>query len=177
MKGPIKILGHPVHPMLIVFPLGLLSTAVIFDLIAMGTDNPGLFRVSYWMIAAGLVGGLLAAVFGFLDWLSIRENTRAKSVGGWHGLGNLVIVLLFTTSWWLRTNDPGNVPSSLAFLLSLLGFGLALVTGWLGGELVYRLGMAVDEGAHENAPNALAHEQPSETSPARRKQTGGRSGD
>ena len=125
----------------------------------------------------GLVGGLLAAVFGFLDWLSIRENTRAKSVGGWHGLGNLVIVLLFTTSWWLRTNDPGNVPSSLAFLLSLLGFGLALVTGWLGGELVYRLGMAVDEGAHENAPNALTYEQPSESSPARRKQTGGRSGD
>jgi len=59
MNGPVKILRHPVHPMLIVFPLGLLGTAVIFDLIAMFTDNQGLFGVSYWMIAVGVVGGLL----------------------------------------------------------------------------------------------------------------------
>ncbi|HJS19767.1 MAG TPA: DUF2231 domain-containing protein [Anaerolineales bacterium] len=159
MKGPVKLLGHPVHPMLIVFPLGLLSAAVIFDLIAMSTQNQGLYVVSYWVIAAGLVGGLLAAIFGFMDWLGIRSNTRAKSVGGWHGPGNLVIVLLFAASWWLRSGDPNNVPTSLALTLSLLGFGLALVTGWLGGELVYRLGMAVDQGAHENAPNSLTTER------------------
>ena len=156
MKGPIKVLGHPVHPMLVVFPLGLLATAVIFDLIATSTGNQGLFVVSYWMIAAGLVGGLLAAVFGLFDWLGIRSGTRAKSVGGWHGLGNLVIVILFAISWWIRSQDPNNVPSSFAFILSLLGFGLALVTAWLGGELVYRLGMAVDEGANENAPSSLS---------------------
>ena len=156
MKGPVKVLGHPVHPMLVVFPLGLLATAVIFDLIATSTGNQGLFVVSYWMIAAGLVGGLLAAVFGLFDWLGIRSGTRARSVGGWHGLGNLVIVILFALSWWLRSQDPNNVPSSFAFILSLLGFGLALVTAWLGGELVYRLGMAVDEGANENAPSSLS---------------------
>ena len=156
MKGPVKFLGHPVHPMLIVFPLGLLGTAVIFDLIATSTGNQGLFVVSYWMIAAGLVGGLLAAVFGLFDWLGIRSGTRAKSVGGWHGLGNLAIVILFAISWWLRSQDPNNVPGTFAFILSLLGFGLALVTGWLGGELVYRLGMAVDEGANEDAPSSLS---------------------
>jgi uncharacterized membrane protein len=162
--------------MLVVFPLGLLATAVIFDLIANSTGNQALFVVSYWMIAAGLVGGLLAAVFGLFDWLGIRSGTRAKSVGGWHGLGNLVIVILFALSWWLRGQDPNNVPSSLAFILSLLGFGLALVTAWLGGELVYRLGMAVDEGANENAPSSLSHESPSAGS-SQRKNPAGRSGD
>lgn len=155
MNRPVKIFGHPVHPQLVAFPLGLLSAAVIFDLIARFTGNEGFYGVSYWMIAAGLVGGLLAAIFGLLDWLSIRGNTRAKSVGGWHGLGNLVIVLLFAASWWLRSNNEDRIPDSLAFILSLLGFGLALITGWLGGELVYRLGMAVDRGANENAPSSL----------------------
>ncbi|MEO8354937.1 MAG: DUF2231 domain-containing protein [Chloroflexota bacterium] len=146
---------------------------MIFDLVARFTNNPDFYRVSYWMIAAGQVGGLLAAVVGFLDWTAIRSGTRAKSVGGWHGLGNLVIVILFVISWWLRSGAEDNVPSALAFTLSLLGFGLALVTGWLGGELVYRLGMAADEGAHENAPSSLSTE---EAAPARNtstKQTGG----
>jgi len=179
MNGPVKILGHPVHPMLIVFPLGLLGTAVIFDLIAQFTGNQGFFGVSYWMIAAGIVGGLLAAVFGFMDWLSIESNTRAKSVGAWHGLGNFVIVLLFAASWWIRSNDPNRIPDGLAFTLSLIGFGLSLITGWLGGELVYRLGMAVDRGANENAPNSLTNEQPATGSQGagRKKQTGNRSGD
>lgn len=156
MDGPVKLLGHPLHPMLIVFPLGLLSGAVIFDIVSMISNNPLFYVVSYWMIVAGLIGGLLAAVVGFIDWMGIRAGTRAKSVGGWHGLGNLVIVLLFAASWWIRSGAPNNVPGSLAFMLSVLGFGLALVTGWLGGELVYRLGMGVDEGAHENAPSALS---------------------
>ena len=155
MKGPVKLLAHPVHPMLIVYPLGLLSGAVIFDIISMITKNPVFHVVSFWMIAAGVIGGLLAAIFGFMDWLGIGSGTRAKSIGGWHGLGNLVIVLLFATSWWLRRGAQDNTPSSLAFILSLLGFCLALVTGWLGGEMVYRLGQAVDEKAHENAPNSL----------------------
>ena len=181
MNKPVKLLKHPVHPMLIVFPLGLLATGVIFDLIAKFSGNNGLYGVSYWMIAAGIVGGLLAAIFGFMDWLSIHPNTRAKRVGGWHGLGNLTIVILFAISWWLRSTDPNRVPSTLAFSLSLLGFLMALVTGWLGGELVYRLGMAVEEGANENAPNSLTSDQPlpriQNPQGERRKQTGGRSGD
>ena len=181
MNGPVKLLRHPVHPMLVVFPLGLLGAAVIFDLIAKFTANQGFFSVSYWMIAAGIVGGLLAAVFGFMDWLSIRPNTRARSVGGWHGLGNLVIVLLFADSWWLRSIDPNLVPNGFAFTLSLLGFLMALVTGWLGGELVYRMGQAVEKGANENAPSSLTTQHPTGSSSSRapepKKQTGGRSGD
>jgi uncharacterized membrane protein len=165
MNGPIKILAHPLHPMLVVFPLGLLSSAVIFDIIALVTNNSLFHTVSFWMIAAGLIGGLLAAVVGFLDWSGLKSGTRAKSVGGWHGLGNLTIVLLFAASWWLRRGVPNNIPSTTALILSLLGAGLALVTGWLGGEMVYQLGVAVDEMAHENAPNSLFPEKPKTPQP------------
>lgn len=134
-----KLLGHPIHPMLVVFPLGLLATGVIFDVIYTITGNTVFPVVSYWMITAGIIGGLLAAIFGFIDWLGMSPNTRAKNLGAWHGLGNLTIVILFTISWLLRTNAPNHVPNAIAFTLSLLAVGFALVTAWLGGEMVYRL--------------------------------------
>jgi uncharacterized membrane protein len=106
------------------------------------------------MIAAGVIGGLLAAPFGLIDWIGIPAGTRAKVVGAMHGAGNVVVVLLFAWSWYLRRPDP-LTSSSPALGLSLAGILLALVTGWLGGELVDRLGVRVDEGANVNAPSSL----------------------
>ena len=80
---------------------------------------------------------------------------RAKAVGAWHGVGNLVVLALFAISWVLRFNDPWHVPMA-GFILSLMGVCLALVTGWLGGELVDRLGVGVDRGANVNAPSSLS---------------------
>lgn len=168
MNGPIKLLAHPLHPMLVVFPLGLLSTAVIFDIVGLASGSSMFHVVSFWLIAAGLIGGLLAAIVGFLDWTGLRTGTRAKSIGGWHGLGNATIVLLFAISWFLRRGVPNNVPSTTAFVLALLGFGLALVTAWLGGEMVYRLGIAVDEKAYENAPNSLFPQKGKDTQNTKR---------
>ena len=150
-----KLLGHYVHPMLIVFPLGLFVTAIIFDVIHFITGTPTWSIVSYWMIAAGVIGGLVAAIFGLADWLPLDGGTRARRIGMWHGLGNVVVVVLFALSWLLRRGDPGS-PSIGAFVLVLLGGALGLVTGWLGGELVERLGIGVDQGAHPNAPNSLS---------------------
>jgi len=158
MESNVKALGHPIHPMLIVFPLGLLATAVVFDILALIFDNPNFPVVSFWLLIAGVVGGLAAALFGFADWLSIPGGTRAKSVGLLHGLGNLVVTLLFGLSWYLRLESAGYVPPTLALVFSFAGAALSLVTGWLGGELVYRLGMAVDPGANLNAPNSLSGE-------------------
>src|SRR5689334_3536790 len=101
-----KLFGHPIHQMLIVFPLGLLATAAIFDIIGIASSNNTWFLVSYWMIAAGIISGLIAAVFGLIDWLGIPRNTRAKSVGAWHGIGNIVIVLFFIGSWFMRESAP-----------------------------------------------------------------------
>ena len=151
----VKLLGHPVHQMLIVFPLGLLGAAVLFDIIAMTIDSIGLQAAAYYMIGAGVIAGLLAAPFGFIDWLGIPSNTRAKSIGAVHGLGNVVVVVLFAASWYLRRPDP-LAPSASALGLSIAGFLVALVTGWLGGELVDRLRVGVDAGANVNAPSSLS---------------------
>lgn len=158
MESHVKAFGHAIHPMLIVFPLGLLGTSVIFDLIYLITDNPAFGQAAFWDIAAGIIGGLLAAIFGFTDWLAIPGGTRAKQVGMLHGLGNVVIVVLFAVSWLLRLGSTGYAPTTLGFILEVIGLGLALVTGWLGGELVERLGVAVDPGANLDSPSSLSGE-------------------
>jgi uncharacterized membrane protein len=155
MESRTKFLGHPVHPMLIVFPLGLLAMAVIFDIVTLMRHQPFWSELSFWMIAAGVITGLIAAPFGAIDWLAIPSNTRAKKIGALHGIGNVVVVLLFAGSWLLRRPAPG-APDSLALTLSFVGVLLALGTGWLGGELVDRLGVGVDEGAHVDAPSSLS---------------------
>jgi uncharacterized membrane protein len=154
METKARLFGHPVHQMLIVFPLGLLTTAIIFDLIRLGTHNPMWSVVSYWMIAAGVIGGLVAAVFGLADWWGIPSGTRAYRLGMLHGLGNVCVVALFAVSWWLRRPEPGN-PSVTAIVLMLIGGALSLFTGWLGGELVDRLGVGVSDGANLDAPSSL----------------------
>ena len=158
MESKLKLLGHPVHPMLIVFPLGLLSTAVIFDLLYLATGNGDLAIFAFWAIAAGVVGGLAAAVFGFGDWLAIPGGTRAKRVGLVHGLGNVLVLLLFIGSWLLRRDLPEQ-PETAALVLSFAGAGISLITAWLGGELVDRLSVGVDDGAHLNAPSSLTHKK------------------
>lgn len=155
MEIKAKFLGHPIHQMLIVFPLGLLATAVIFDIIAMLRGAPYLFSASYWMIAAGIIGGLIAAIFGAIDWWVIPRGTRAKNIGLWHGVGNVIVVLLFIISWFSRRPSPDSPPES-ALAFSFIAVAIALVTGWLGGELVDRLGVGVDAGANLNAPSSLS---------------------
>lgn len=154
MESRAKIFGHAIHPILIVYPLGLLSAAAIFDLIYLVTGNPTWTTVSYWMIAAGIVGGLLAAVFGLIDFLNIPSGTRAKRIGMLHGLVNLGVVILFVASWLLRMGSP-ETPSTAAFALSFIAVGAAFLGGWLGGELVERLGVGVAPDANLNAPNSL----------------------
>jgi len=156
MESKIKLFGHPIHPMLIVFPLGLLATAVVFDLLYVIRGTTEFALVAFWMITAGIIGGLIAAAFGLLDWVSIPGGTRAKRIGLVHGVGNVVVVGLFAVSWLLRRDDSGYSPGALAIALELVGAGIAVVTGWLGGELVDRLGIGVDEGANANAPNSLS---------------------
>lgn len=156
MESKAKLLGHPIHQMLVVFPVGLLSTSVVFDAIYLATENPLMALVAFWMMAAGIVGGLLAAPFGLLDWLAIPKQTRAKSVGAMHGLGNVVVLLLFGTSWLMRRGAPEE-PAVLASVLSFAGAGVAMVTAWLGGELVDRLGIGVSDRAGVNAPSSLHH--------------------
>jgi uncharacterized membrane protein len=154
MESKVKFAGHPVHPMLIVFPLGLLATAVIFDIIYLLSDHSQWTVAAYYMIGAGIIGGLAAAAAGWVDWFAIPAGTRAKRIGLWHGVGNVVVLGLFIVSWVLRRGSP-ELPRTGAIVAGLCGVVIAMVTGWLGGELVDRLGVGVDEGAHLDAPSSL----------------------
>jgi uncharacterized membrane protein len=163
MESRVKLAGHPLHQMLIVFPLGLLATAVVFDVIFAVTDDPTWAQASYYMIGAGVITGLVAAVPGAVDWLAIPRGTRAKRIGLIHGAGNVVVVALFALSWYLRRDNP-TLPPTDAVVAGLLGAGVSIVTAWLGGELVDRLGVGVDDGAHLDAPSSRTRQPVSASS-------------
>jgi len=135
MESRVKVAGHPLHQMLLVFPLGLLATAVVFDVIFLVTDNAAWTQAAFYMIGAGVITGVLAAVPGALDWWAIPRGTRAKRVGLIHGVGNVVVVTLFAVSWLLRRDNP-TLPPTEAVVAGLVGAGIAVVTGMLGSTLL-----------------------------------------
>lgn len=155
MESRVKLFGHPLHQMLIVFPLGLLATSVVFDLIHLFSEGETAATVAHALIAAGLVGGVLAAPWGLIDWLAIPRGTRARAIGAMHGGGNVIVLALFAASWWLRSSAPAQAPV-VAYVCSFCGASIALVTAWLGGELVDRLGVGVSPNANLNARSSLS---------------------
>lgn len=157
MESRAKFLGHPIHQILIVFPLGLMSTTVVFDGIRLLTGQKKWSEASYKVLGAGLIGAMAAAPFGLIDWIAIPEGTRAKRIGALHGLGNLAVAGLFGASFLLRRGNPGK-HAVAPFVLAAIGGALAGVTGWLGGELVDNLGIGVESGASANRPSPLGRD-------------------
>lgn len=158
MEAKAKLLGHPIHQMVIVLPLGLLIAAWMADAGFFLTSRGVLAEVAYWNTAGGIATGLFAAIFGFIDWLGVPLGTRAKRIGAWHAGFNVVMLLLFTASLLIRHNVPGHTPSALAFVCATAAIATGTVSGWLGGELVNRLGIGVSPGANPDAPSSLSRE-------------------
>ena len=166
MESKAKIFGHPIHPILIPYPVGLLTTSVVFDVLHLLTSRAEFAIVAFWMIPAGIVGGLIAAPFGLVDWAALPGESRAKRIGAMHMGGNVIVLVLFGLGWLLRLGTPEQ-PGLLPFVIGLVAAGLLAVTGWLGGELVDRLGVGVDNGAHVNAPHSLSGRPASENAAPR----------
>lgn len=156
MESKAKLLGHPIHPMLIVLPLGLFISAVVFDALFLWRGNATFAVVAFWNIAGGIIGGLLAAVFGLIDWVAIPSGTRAKRIGLLHGATNVLVVAMFAFAWWVRSNSVEVTPTTNLFIVEVAALVFGSVAGWLGGELVDRLAVGVDDGAHLNAPSSLS---------------------
>ena len=156
MESRVKVLGHPIHPMLVVVPLGSFIAAVIVDVIGVVSSNPTMSVVGFWNIAVGVVGGLLAAAFGLADWLNIPGKTRAKRIGLMHGTLNVAVTATFALVWLLRYGAPDVTPTTTLLAIEVGALLAGAVAGWLGGELVDRMGVGIDEGAHLNAPNSLS---------------------
>lgn len=157
MRSHARLSGYSIHQMLIVLPLGLLATAVVFDLIDLATGTGAFSVAAYWMLAAGVIGALVAVPFGLIDWYYIPSGSRAKRIGALHGAGNLLVILLFAASWLLRDED-GMVPVA-ALALSLSGALVALMSGRLGGELVSRHAVGVHDGADADSPSSLGYDE------------------
>ena len=155
MESRAKFLGHPVHQMLIPIPAGLFLVGALLDIVDLFVEAAWIPTVSFWNIALGSLAALVAAVFGLIDWTKIPGGTRAKRIGAIHGTGNVVAVGLFATAIWLRSGVEQHQTTTLALALEIAAFALLGVTAWLGGELVDRLGIGVDDGAHADAPNSL----------------------
>jgi uncharacterized membrane protein len=160
MESRAKLLGHPIHPMLVVIPLGMFIGAVVFDGLYLWTGYSTLASAAYWNIVGGIAGGLLAAVFGLIDWLAIPSGTRAKRIGLLHGGSMVLVVGAFGLAWLMRSTAgdiSGDIsPTAGIFLLEVAALLAGGVSGWLGGELVDRLAVGVDDGAHLNAPSSLS---------------------
>jgi uncharacterized membrane protein len=142
-----RIGKHPIHPMLVVLPLGLWITALVFDVIHAFTGHAAMRMAAFWNIGAGVVGALIAAIPGFVDWLGMTG--RAGRIATYHMLLNLAAVAIFAVNWYLRTRLPGNSPWPL--VLSVVGVVGVAISGWLGGDLVYRYRVAVEEDADRRA--------------------------
>jgi uncharacterized membrane protein len=143
MKSKATLGGHPVHPMLIPFPLALWTTSFLVDILFYFVRHPTLLVIAKFMLAAGCIGALAAAVAGFIDWLAIPKG-EVKKVANWHARLNVLALVIFTISFLLRLGRYSDLVGrklTIPFLLSLVGVILISISGWLGGELVFRYGV------------------------------------
>ena len=140
MRTPASIAGHPIHPMVVPIAIGGFLLSFIFDIvcIATGATDPWA-TVAYYTMIGGIVGALLAAVFGLVDLISLPPG-ETKHVAYTHMGLNLFIVALFLCNAWFRHEE---IYASLTFWMSLAGVLLLVVSGWLGGKMVYEAGVGV----------------------------------
>ena len=148
MATKASIGGHPIHPMLVAFPIGLWATSFAFDIWFYFNRNPSWLLVSKAMIAAGCLGALAAAVAGIIDWTGIKDP-RVVKIANWHARLNIAALVVFAISLFFRMNKFGGGDMignklTIPFLLSLVGVILISISGWLGGEMAYRHGVGVD---------------------------------
>jgi uncharacterized membrane protein len=154
MESRAKLLGHPVHQMLVTFPIGAFGLSVAGDALHALTGERKYAQAAELAIDFGLLTSVAAMPFGWVDWAAIPAGTRPKRIGLLHALGNLTMVGLFGVSRWLRNCDE----LATAKLVSGAAFGLSGVGAWLGGELVDRHGIGVEimEEAHSSSPLMMA---------------------
>jgi len=142
MSSPASIAKHPIHPMLVPFPIALWIFSFVSDLVYALNWGGALWKdIAFVTMAGGVIGALVAAVPGYLDYRSVKAPD-VQRIGRWHMILNLSIAILFTINLWLRVgNDAG---ATLPVILSFLGIAMLGISGWLGGELVYVHGVSVE---------------------------------
>jgi uncharacterized membrane protein/nitrite reductase/ring-hydroxylating ferredoxin subunit len=138
MRSKASVQGHPIHPMLVGFPIALWVAGFIFDLIGARGLNSGLWAAGFYSVIAGCIMAVLAAAAGVIDWLyTVPPESSAKNRGLLHGGLNSLALLLFIYVAY-RLGSPSAVPDSATLLLMAIGVVIVAISGWMGGTLVYR---------------------------------------
>lgn len=141
-KSTASIGGHPIHPMLIPFPIAFLVGALLTDIAYFQWQWAYWAYFSTWLIGAGIVSALLAALFGFIDFLGERR-IRALKVAWYHMVGNLLAVGLSIVNFLVHMRDGALAVIPTGITLSAIVVALLIFNGWMGGHMVYRHGVAV----------------------------------
>jgi uncharacterized membrane protein len=146
-RSTASIAGHPIHPMLVPFPIAFFVATFVCDLVFWGSGNTRWFDVTLWLLGIGLIIAALAAVAGLTDVVG-EEKIRALSTAWLHAGGNVVVVLIEFANWLLRYFQGTAAVLPTGIILSAVVVALLLFTGWMGWELVYRarVGVADDLG-------------------------------
>lgn len=139
MHTRLRVAGQAVHPVLVMFPLGLFAIAIIFDLAHLLGAPAIVGALAYWNVVAGLVSGVLAASAGALDLMFVPQGTPEKRAGVLSGLLNMGVLILFAVILMVRMGVPGRVAGGGLFVVELLALAGAGVGAWMSGELVERL--------------------------------------
>lgn len=145
MASKASFAGHPIHPMIIPFPLALWTTSFVADVIFYFSRHTSLLLISKFLLAAGCLGAVAAAIPGIVDWTAIR-NSKVKRIANWHARLNIIALIIFAASLYLRMRVGApwvNYSLKIPFLLSLLGVILISISGWLGGALSFEHGVGV----------------------------------
>lgn len=148
MRSRAAIGNHPIHPMLVPLPIGAFFVALVGDVAYSGNSRTGFwYDLSYVCIAVGIVTALLAAVFGAIDYFSVKMSGQGFRLATWHALLNVLMLALYTTSFLLRRHGAAASGSHwvVAAALAFVGFGLLAVTGWLGGSVAHEHRVGVIE--------------------------------
>lgn len=144
MRTPASIAGHPIHPMIVPIAIGGFILSFVFDIVAVSSGNLDPWAtVAYYTMIGGIVGALCAAIFGFTDLISLPAG-HVRNIGYTHMGINLTIVVLFIIDAVWRHGNPDTVEGPM--ILSLIALLMLIVSGWLGGKLVYEEGVGVSTG-------------------------------
>ncbi len=146
-RSTASIAGHPIHPMLIPFPIAFFVAAFVCDLAFWGSGNAGWFDATRWLLGIGLIIAALAAIAGLTDVLG-EKKIRSLGAAWWHAGGSVAVVLIAFANWLLRDVQGPDAVLPAGIILSAVVVVLLLFTGWMGWEMVYRsrVGVADDLG-------------------------------
>jgi uncharacterized membrane protein len=139
-----KLMGHPLHPLLVTLPIGFFVAVLMFDLIYWSTSDPAFATGALWLLGAGLVAAVAAAVAGLIDFTG-DPRIRALSDAWQHAIGNVVLVLIQAFSFYQRVVYGTDAILPIGLFLSVIAILLLMFTGWRGGDLVYKARVAVQD--------------------------------